>query len=329
MKRSFVARPLAVFLMTSANGLALAQHRSSEADYPSRPIRIIVTVPAGGSVDSVTRAMAQKLSEDSRVPVIVDNRVGGTGTIAMNITAQAAPDGYTVLSASNSMVVTGVLKKVPYDIRKAFEPVAQMTSSAYVITVTPALPVASVKDLIAYAKAKPDALSYGTPGVGSIIHLSTELFNFRAGELRMVHVPYKGNSIAIVDLIAGRIQLLFAAAGVAPHLKSGKLKALAVTGRRRMPAFSDLPTLEEAGLTGLVLDNVYGLYAPAGTPPHIVTALNRRVSAAMNTPDVKDRVAVDGLEATPPHPPAEFRSSFRAQFDQWDQFMRSSKVKLD
>ena len=316
-------------LILGGTAAGAAQQRPPEADYPGRPIRIIVTVPAGGSVDSVTRAMAQKLSEDARVPVIVDNRVGGTGTIAMNITAQAAPDGYTVLSASNSMVVTGVLKKVTYDIRKAFEPVVQMTSSAYVITVTPTLPVGSVKDLIAHAKAKPDALSYGTPGVGSIIHLSTELFNFRAGGLRMVHVPYKGNSIAIVDLIAGRIQLLFAAAGVAPHLKSGKLKALAVTGRRRMQAFPDLPTLEESGLKGLVLDNVYGLYAPAGVPPQIVTALNRRVSAAMNTPEVKERVAVDGLEATPPHPPAEFKASFGAQFDQWDQFMRSSKIKLD
>jgi tripartite-type tricarboxylate transporter receptor subunit TctC len=323
------ARASALSLIVGTTAVNAAQQRPAEADYPSRPIRIIVTVPAGGSVDSVTRAMAQKLSEDARVPVVVDNRVGGTGTIAMNTTAQAAPDGYTVLSASNSMVVTGVLKKVPYDIRKAFEPVVQMTSSAYVITVPPSLPVASLKELIAYAKAKPDALSYGTPGVGSIIHLSTELFNHRAGGLRMVHVPYKGNSIAIVDLIAGRIQLLFAAAGVAPHLKSGKLKALAVTGRRRMQAFPDLPTLAEAGLAGLVLDNVYGLYAPAGVAPQIVTALNRRVSAAMNTPEVKERVAVDGLESTPPHAPADFKASFRAQFDQWDQFMRTSSVKLD
>ena len=318
-----------VSLIVGVTSVAAAQQRAPEADYPNRPIRIIVTVPAGGSVDSVTRAMAQKLSEDARVPVVVDNRVGGTGTIAMNTTAQAAPDGYTVLSASNSMVVTGVLKKVPYDIRKAFEPVVQMTSSAYVITVPPSLPVSSLKELIAYAKAKPDALSYGTPGVGSIIHLSTELFNHRAGGLRMVHVPYKGNSFAIIDLIAGRIQLLFAAAGVAPHLKSGKLKALAVTGRRRMQAFPDLPTLAESGLTGLVLDNVYGLYAPAGVPPQIVSALNRRVSAAMNTPEVKERVAADGLESTPPHAPAEFRASFRAQFEQWDSFMRSSSVKLD
>jgi tripartite-type tricarboxylate transporter receptor subunit TctC len=329
-RRSVVgfALTMALSFIAGVTAVGAAQQRS-EAEYPTRPVRIIVTVPAGGSVDSVTRAMAQKVAEDARVPVIVDNRVGGTGTIAMNITAQAAPDGYTVLSASNSMVVTGVLKKVPYDIRKAFEPVVQMTSSAYVITVPPSLPVASIKDLIAYAKAKPDALSYGSPGVGSIIHLSTELFNFRAGPLRMVHVPYKGNSIAIVDLIAGRIQLLFAAAGVAPHLKSGKLKALAVTGGRRMQAFPDLPTLGEAGLAGLVLDNVYGLYAPAGVSPQIVTTLNRRVSAAMNTPEVKERVAADGLEATPPHSPGAFKASFRAQFDQWDQFMRSSSVKLD
>ena len=199
--------------------VATATHAKQKENYPTRPLRIIVTVPAGGSVDRVTRAMAQKMSERVGTPVIVDNRVGGTGTIAMNITAQSAPHGYTVLSASNSMVVTGVLKKVPYDICKAFEPVVQMTSGAYVITVHPALPVKSVQELIAYAKAKPGALSYGTPGIGSIIHLSTELFNSAAGNLPMVHVPYKGNSFAIFDLMAGRIEVLLAAAGMLARLE--------------------------------------------------------------------------------------------------------------
>jgi tripartite-type tricarboxylate transporter receptor subunit TctC len=321
----------ALILMACVATAAHCQHKPAnlEGGYPARPLRIIVTVPAGGSVDSVTRAMGQKMSERVGTPVIVDNRVGGTGTLAMNITAQAAPDGYTVLSASNSMVITGVLRKVPFDIRKAFEPVVQMTSGAYVITINPALPVGSLKELIAYAKTKPGAMSYGTPGVGSIIHLSTELFNFSAGGLRMVHVPYKGNSFAIVDLIAGRIDMLLAAAGVAPHIRSGKLRALAVTSRRRMQAFPDLPMLSEAGVSGLALENAYGLYAPAGVRPAILLALNREVSLAMNAPEAKDKVAADGAEATPPHSPAEFKASFLAQYEQWDRFLRTTSIRLD
>jgi tripartite-type tricarboxylate transporter receptor subunit TctC len=273
--------------------------------------------------------MARKLSDKTGTAVIVDNRVGGTGTIAMNITAQAAPDGYTVMSASNSMVVTGVLKKVPYDIRKALEPVVQMSFGAYVVTINPSLPVNSVKDLIAYAKSKPDALSYGTPGIGSVIHLSMELLNFTAGGLRMVHVPYQGNSFAIVDLIGGRIHVLLAAAGVAPHIKTGKLRAIAVTGSKRMRGFADLPTLAESGVPGLVLENAYGLYAPAGVRPAILATLNREVTAAMNTPEVRDRLAIDGAEPASPHTPAEFKASFIGQFNQWDKFIKSSGIKLE
>jgi len=288
-----------------------------------------VTVPAGGSVDSVTRAMAQKFSERTGVNVIVDNRVGGTGTIAMNITRQSAPDGYTVLSASNSIVVTGVLGKVPYDLRTAFDPVVQMTSGGYVVTTSPALPVTSMKELVAYAKAKPGALSYGTPGIGSVIHLGTEQLNFAAGGLRMVHVPYKGNSFAIVDLIAGRIDVLLAAAGVATHIKSGRLRALAVTSRRRTQAFPDVPTLAEAGVAGLVLENAYGLYAPAGVRPDIRLALNREVSLAMNSAEAREKVTADGAEPTPPHAPAEFKARFLDQYEELSRFIRTSGIKLE
>lgn len=298
-------------------------------DYPIKPLRIIVTVPAAGSVDGVTRAMGQKLSEKIGVPVVVDNRAGGTGTIAMNMVTQAAPDGYTVLSASNSMVLTGVLRKVPYDIRKAFDPVVQMTSGAYVVTINPALRATSLQDLIAYARSKPGAVTYGSPGIGSVIHLSTEQLNFAAGGIRMVHVPYKGNSFAIVDLIAGRIDVLLAAAGVATHIKSGRLRALAVTSRRRAQAFPDLPTLAEAGLPGIVLENAYGLYAPAGVQPAVLRALNREVSIAMNSAEARERVAADGAEPTPPHTPAEFKASFVSQYDQWDRFIRTSGIRIE
>ena len=255
-------------------------------------------VPAGGSVDSVTRAMAYPMSQHIGVSIVVDNRAGGTGTIALNILRQSAPDGYTLLSAGNTIIVTGVLGKVPFDLTTALEPVVQMTSGAYVVTVNAALPVSSLKELATYAKSKPNALSYGSPGIGSIIHLGTEQLAQALGGLRIVHVPYKGNSFAIVDLLAGRIELLLAA-GVANHIKSGKLKALAVTSRHRMQAFPDLPTLAEAGVQNVVLECLRPLRA-RGCASHRHSTLNREVTLAMNSPEVRDKISADGAEPTAP-----------------------------
>ena len=319
----------AVFCTSAALGAQPASD-ALPPGFHAKPLRIIVTVPAGGSVDSATRAMALKLSERHGVIVVVDNRPGGTGSIAMNLTAQAAPDGHTLMSASNSMLVTGVLKKVPYDIRTAFDPVVQMTAGAYVLVVTPSLPVHNLKELIAYAKARPGALIFGSPGIASIIHLSTEILNHTAGRLDMVHVPYKGNSMAIVDLIAGRLQVLVAAGvGVAPHIRTGKLRGIAVTSQTRMPAAPELPTLVESGLPGLILDNLYGLYAPAGVSRAVVSSLNRQISRVMNTPEMRDKLAADGAEPAPPHTPAEFRAAVIRQINQWDKFITASGLKLD
>ena len=229
-----------------------------------------------------------------------------------------------------SMLVTGVLKKVPYDIRKAFDPVVQMTAGAYVLVVHPSLPVHNLKDLIAHARAKPGALKFGSPGIASIIHLSTEILNHSAGKLDMVHVPYKGNGMAIVDLISGRLQVLVAAGvGVAPHIRAGKLRAIAVTGPARMPAVPEVPTLAESGMPGLILDNMYGLYAPAGVVPAVLAALNREVSLVMNTPDMRDKLAADGAEPALAHTVAAFRHTVNQQITQWDGFIRTSGVKLD
>ena len=309
---------------------ASTAHATLPTQFQTKPLRIIVTVPAGGSVDSATRAMALRLSEKHGVNIVIDNRPGGTGVIAMNLTAQAAPDGHTLMSASNSMLVTGVLKKVPYSIRKAFDPVVQMTAGAYVLVVHPSLPVHNLKDLIAHARAKPGALKFGSPGIASIIHLSTEILNHSAGKLDMVHVPYKGNGMAIVDLISGRLQVLVAAGvGVAPHIRAGKLRAIAVTGPARMPAVPEVPTLAESGMPGLILDNMYGLYAPAGVVPAMLAALNREVSLVMNTPDMRDKLAADGAEPALAHTVAAFRHTVNQQITQWDGFIRTSGVKLD
>lgn len=322
--------PLSLFAAALAASAQAAQPEEFAARYRAKPLRIIVTVPAGGSVDSATRAMGLKLSEKHGVTVVVDNRPGGTGTLAMNLTAQAAPDGHTLMSASNSMLVTGVLKKVPYDISKAFNPVVQLTAGAYVLVVTASLPVYNLRELIAHARARPRALSFGSPGIGSIIHLSTEILNHTAGRLEMVHVPYKGNSYAIVDLISGRLQVLVAAGvGVAQHVKSGKLRGIAVTGGARMPALPEVPTLAESGMPGLILDNMYGLYAPAGVPAAVAATLNSEIAAVMNTPEMRDKLAADGAEPAPPQTPHVFRAAVNRQIRQWDQFIRTSGIKLE
>ncbi len=324
-----------IFTLITLLGVPAAGHAQQKTTglppgYAGKPLRIIVTVPAGGSVDSATRAMALKLADKHGITIVVDNRPGGTGTLAMNLTAQSAPDGHTLLSASNSMLITGVLKKVPYDIRTAFEPVVQMTEGAYVLAANPSLPVNTLGELIAYAKAKPGALKFGSPGIGSVIHLSTEILNHTAGKLDMVHVPYKGNSMAIVDLIGGRLQVLVAAGvGVAPHIKSGKLRGIAVTGTTRMPAVPGVPTLAESGMTGLILDNMYGLYAPAGVPANVLASLNREISLVMNTPEMRDKLAADGAEPAAPHTPAAFKATVTKQINQWEKFIRSSGIKLE
>jgi tripartite-type tricarboxylate transporter receptor subunit TctC len=308
---------------------AAAQPPALPASFHAKPLRIIVTVPAGGSVDNVTRAMAAALTAKHGVIVVVDNRPGGTGTLAMNLTAQAAPDGHTLMSCSNSMLVTGVLKKVPYDIRRAFEPVVQLSASAYVLAVHPALPAANLRELIALAKARPGALKYGSPGVGSIIHLATERLNQRAGRLDMLHVPYKGNSMAIVDLLAGRLQVLVAAGvGVTPHIKAGRLRGIAVTGGARMPALAELPTLAEAGLPGLILDNTYGLYAPAGIAPALLAALNRTIGALMNTDEMRDKLAAVGAEPAPPRSAQSYKREVLTQIAELEQFLRDSPITL-
>jgi tripartite-type tricarboxylate transporter receptor subunit TctC len=320
-----------IFLLACIAAGAHAQQKLDDraASYPNRPIRIVVMVPAGGSVDSVTRAMSQAMSQRIGVSMVVDNRAGGTGTIALNIVKQSAADGYTLLSAGNTIIVTGALGKVPFDIRTALEPVVQMTSSAYVVTINAALPVSSMKELAGYAKSKPDALSYGSPGIASIIHLGTAQIALAMGQLRMVHVPYKGNSFAIVDLLAGRIDVLLAAAGVAGHIKSGKLRALAVTSRNRLKAFPDLPTLAQAGVPGVILENAYGLYAPSGIPPSVVAMLNREVTQAMNSAEAREKVSVDGAEPAPPHAASEFKASFMAQYEQWERFIKTSNIALE
>jgi tripartite-type tricarboxylate transporter receptor subunit TctC len=300
--------------------------RSAEG-YPTKPLRVIVSSAAGGGQDITMRPIAQKLAERLGVSVVVDNRGGAAGIIAMDLTRQAAPDGYTLLSAATSMILAGVTKKVDYDIRAVFAPVVHMTSQPYLMVFHPAIPVATPREFIAYAQARPGVIAYGTSGPGSLHNYGMDLFQSITGT-RLIHVPYKGSGPALVDLLAGQISLMFTSTtSGASHVKSGKLKAISVTSLRRVAAFPDLPTLAETVAPGYELENKYCLYALAGTPPHALALLNREISRIVNAGDIKDKFAADGAEPAPPASVEQFKAAYLREVAKWERFTRNTVLK--
>src|SRR5262249_21233249 len=288
-----VSRVTAIALAGSMCVAIHARAQMKSAEYPQRPIRILIGIAPGGGLDALTRVAAQKLSERLGQTAVVDNRPGGGTVIAMDLVQQAAPDGYTLLCASETLMLNGVLKRSRYDVRKAFVPIVHLTIQPYLMVVNPSLPVASVKELIAHAKARPGALSYGTPGVGTTLHIGWERFMAMSG-IEIVHVPYKGGAPAVVDVMSGQIQMTITTTITAgPHMKTGKLKALAFTGPRRVQAYPDLPTVAESGLPGFELTNSYGFYAPAGTPAVIVHKINATMIEVMSSPETRKILAAD------------------------------------
>jgi tripartite-type tricarboxylate transporter receptor subunit TctC len=323
-RRSLVF-PLVALVLASFP--APAQERP--AGYPSKPIRVIVGIAPAGGLDLMTRLAAQKITERWSQTVIVDNRPGGGTVIAMDIVAQAAPDGYTLLAASDTLMMNGVLRRSKYDVRKAFIPIVQITRQPYVLVVNPSVPVKSLKDLIAYAKSKPAALNYGSQGPGTTGHIGMERFKAMAG-IDLVHVPYKGAAPALMDLIAGQIQVAFSSTATGtPHFKSGKVRPLAVTSHRRSPVLPDLPTVAEAGLPGFELHNSYGYFAPAGTLRGIVTALNVAVGEGMAAPETVKTLTADGSEIMSRDTPEEFKARFDREYAELEKLIRSVKINID
>jgi tripartite-type tricarboxylate transporter receptor subunit TctC len=316
-------RALAVAFAAVA-AVAHAQSQDQRLDkYPSRPIRMLVGNAPGGGVDITARVVAQNLSERLNRSIVVDNRPGASGIVAMDLAAQASADGYTLLVSAGSLLGSAMVqKKVRYDVRKAFAPITQFNSLCYMLLVNASLPVNSIKELIAYAKNKPNALSYGSSGVGASGHLGGELLNSMAG-IKMVHVPYKGSSPVMVAMISGQVQLGFAStiAGM-PHVKSGKLRVLGVTSPQRTRAFPDLPTIAEAGVPGFEVTNWYGLFAPDGTPLQIVTLLHREATQALASPGIQATFANDGADATPSRSPAEFRRVLAQEIEKWEKIVK-------
>ncbi len=291
--------------------------------YPVKPIRLLVGNAPGGGIDITARAVGQKLSERWGRSVVVDNRPGASGLIAMEVAAQAVPDGYTLLVTSGSLIASaGVQNKVRFDVRKAYAPITQLTTVAYMLMVTASLPVNTVTELIAYAKARPDALSYGSSGIGGAGHLAGELFCSLAG-VKIVHVPYKGGGLVLADMIGGQVQMGFTAtiSGM-PHVRSGKLKALGVTSLKRARAFPEVPTISEAGVPGFDLVNWYGIFAPAATPPAIIAALHREIAQSLNTPEVQAAFAKDGADATPSATPQQFGVLLAREIDNWRRLVK-------
>jgi tripartite-type tricarboxylate transporter receptor subunit TctC len=297
--------------------------------YPAKTVRVLVGTSPGGGVDAITRGVAQKLTENWGQSFVVDNRTGGGGVLAVTLLAQAAPDGYTLYGGGSQVVTATPLKKVPFDTRVVLQPIAQMTASWYLMIVHPSVPVKNVKELIALAKTRPGTLNYGSAGTGSASHLGGELFKQRAG-IDIMHIPYKGTGQSVIDLVAGQTQLVFASSiSAAPHVRSGRARAIAATSPKRMQAWPDVPTVAESGVPGYELDNMYGMYAPAGLPAPILAALNREIVQIIQSPDMRARITADGAEPAPANSPAEFKARFAGQISMWEKFLKTSGIKVE
>lgn len=296
--------------------------------YPNKPIKIVVTFPPGGGADFVARAIAPKLTEALGQPVVVDNRAGAGGGIGSEVVAKSPPDGYTLLlgAAGTMTILPNLYEKAAFDTFKDFEPVSLVGSSPFILTLNPSVTANSVGELTALAKANAGKLNFGSSGNGGAPHLAGELYKSVTG-VNMVHVPYKGLAPAITDLLGGQIQILFADVGlVAQHVKAGKLKALAVTSKRRSTTMPDLPTMIEAGVPGYQAGTWYGILAPAGTPSAIITRLNTELVKIVATPEIRSQFAGQGIEPGGDRP-EEFAALIRDDFNKWSKLIKEAKIK--
>ena len=298
--------------------------------FPAKPVRIIVPFAAGGNVDLVARGVAQQLSASLGQQVIVDNRPGSSGLLGTHLVAKAAPDGYTLLAMANTFaVVPSLLSKPGYDPLKDFAGVSQTCLVPQVLVLNPVLPVRSVKQLIALAKSRPGELSYASAGVGGTGHMAGALFSRHAG-LNMLHVPYKGNAQAIVDVISGQVTMMFDQVSTsASHIRAGKLRGLAVTSLKRSPLFPELPTIDESGMRGFEDITFNGLVAPAGTPRDVLMRLNAEVTKAVAFPALRQRFIESGVELTASGSPEAFMHYIQAEFVKKAKLAKEAGIRLD
>ncbi len=304
--------------------------QAAAQETPAKPMRLIVPFPPGGGNDILGRAVAQHLSQVRGQQIIVDNRGGAGGLIGAELAAHAAPDGYTIFLASiGNLAFTPALQpKLPYDPIKDFAPVTRLATSAFLLVVNPSVAAKSVKELIALARAKPGSLNYASAGQGSSLHLTAEIFKLATGT-DLVHVAYKGSAPALTDLIAGQVQVMFGTMpATLPQAKSGKLRALGVSGAKRATAAPEVPTIAEGGVPGFEVLNWYGITLPAGTPPPLVRKLNQDLLAALATPAMLESFNTQGLEAAG-GTPAEFASFIKSEITKYAKVVKAANIRAE
>jgi tripartite-type tricarboxylate transporter receptor subunit TctC len=311
-------------------GAAVVGGPVASQPYPAKPIRMIIGFPPGGGTDIVGRIVAQRLSEVLGQQILPDNRGGAAGQIAAELTAKAPPDGYTVMMAHIAAIsiLPSLIARLPYDAQKDFAPISLVAIGPNLLVVHPSVPARSVKELVALAKARPGQLYFASPGSGSVQHLAGELFKLEAG-VNMVHVPYKGSGQSIVDLVAGYVQLNFdSVPPVLPHVRSGRLRALAVTSEKRFSILPDIPTVTESGVAGFDLSTWWGLVAPAAVSKDIIARLETETVKLLRQPDVKEKIAFAGAD-TVGNTAREFAAFIRSERAKYARIVKDANIKIE
>lgn len=320
-----------VFLLSFWVGAAFAQAPQSGSSYPSRPIRLIVHFPPGGSTDTVSRIFGPVLAERLGRPVIVDNRPGGNGVIGAEIAAKSAPDGHTLFVASASVLVLNPIlyPKIPYDPARDFAPITLLVTSPFIVAINPSLvPAASIRELVAAVRANPGKMAFASGGNGSAMHLAGELFRLLAG-LDMIHVPYKGNGPAMADLAGGQVPIAFVDLGsTSAFSKSGRVRILAIAASQRTTLAPELPTAAESGLPNWEALGWYGLVAPAGTPADIIARVSTEMTAILKLPDIRARIVATGSEPAP-DTPADFDKFIKSETGKWTKVIKEAGIKVE
>ena len=312
------------FFLLLASALAAAQ----PSPYPARPVRTLVALTAGGSMDTVTRALSVKLGEAFGQSFVVDNRPSAGALVALDILSSSAPDGHTLMMIGGSTVVYPILYQSRYDMRRDIAPIAQVSAQGYVLIVNPSLPAKSVAEFVQYLKANPDKVNFSSSGIGSTIHMSGELLKIATGT-RMTHVPYKGMTAAYTDLLSGQVQASFpTVVSSIGHINSGRLRPLAMTTTKRVAALPNVPTFAEAGVEGMVVVNWYALIAPLKTPQSVIDRLAAETNKAMRSPEMRKSLLAEGSEAVTGSP-AELAAHIKTEHEQWSRVVKTAGIKLE
>ncbi len=312
-----------------AAALLVAGGAQAQQDYPAKPIRIVVPSSPGGGTDILARQIAQKLTERWGQQVVIDNRPGAGQMIGIELVARAAPDGYTLVMTATPLALNTVLyKKVPYDPVRDFAPITQVAAMPNMVLTHPSLPARNIRELIALARARPGELAYASAGMGTGPHLSMELFLSMAA-VKMEHVPYKGTNPGMIDTIAGQVPVLMSPLlPPLPHIKTGRLRPLGVTGTKRVVSLPDVPTVAEAGVPGYEVVGWYGIAAPANTPRNVITKLHGEIANILKSAEVREKLAADGAEAVG-STPEQFAAFIKSEIDKWGKVVKSAGIRVE